>query len=77
LTGSAARADNVTMAEIINLKQVRKARKRASAEREAETNRVRFGRTKGERLRDDQVAEQARRRIDGALLDSRDTGQDD
>ncbi|MGA0597210.1 DUF4169 family protein [Enterovirga sp. CN4-39] len=37
------------MAEIINLRQARKARERAEAEREAEKNRAKFGLTKAEK----------------------------
>jgi hypothetical protein len=36
------------MAEIVNLKQVRRARARAEREKEAEANRLKFGRTKVE-----------------------------
>ncbi len=36
------------MAEIVNLKQLRKARSRAEREKEAEANRLKFGRTKAE-----------------------------
>jgi hypothetical protein len=36
------------MADIINLRRARKARSRAEAEKRAEENRVRFGRTKHE-----------------------------
>jgi hypothetical protein len=37
------------MAEIINLRQARKARERAAAEAEAERNRTKFGLTKAEK----------------------------
>jgi hypothetical protein len=52
------------MAEIVNFHRARKAKVRADAKTEAETNRVKFGRTKAERERE--AAEQARR---DALLD--------
>lgn len=57
------------MAEIVNLKAVKKAKARAGKEREAEANRAKFGRTKAERKADD--AEKARlvRTLDGARLD--------
>jgi len=54
------------MAEIINLRLARKARARSAAERQADANRAKFGRTKAEKARakDD---EQARARLlDGA-----------
>ena len=37
------------MAEIVNLRQVRKAKARAGKEAEAATNRAKFGRTKAEK----------------------------
>lgn len=52
------------MADIVNLRMARKARKRSEDARMAEQNRASFGRTKGER----QAQEQDRRRQD-ALLD--------
>ncbi len=57
------------MAEIINLNQVRKARAKAAAQRDAEANRAKFGRTKAER--DAEAAEEARRAaiLDGAKRD--------
>ncbi|MBC9177790.1 DUF4169 family protein [Pseudoroseomonas ludipueritiae] len=57
------------MAEIVNLNRHRKAQARQKAERQAEANRVKFGRDKATRLRDEQ--EEARRRalLDGAVLE--------
>jgi hypothetical protein len=52
------------MAEIVNLNKARKAKARAEAGKEAETNRAKFGRTRAER--EAEAAEQARR---DALLD--------
>ena len=55
-------------AEIVNLNKFRKARERAEAEKLAEQNRIRYGRTKGEK---DQIAsdERARDRVlDGAHI---------
>lgn len=57
------------MAEIINLRQVRKARKRANHAELADQNRAKFGRTKGEKERDRMEAERQARLIDGAKLD--------
>jgi hypothetical protein len=37
------------MAEVINLRQARKSKARASKEATAEQNRIRFGQTKGEK----------------------------
>ncbi len=52
------------MAEIINLKRVRRARDRVAAETQAAENRVLHGRTKAERERDRKQAEQDRRKLD-------------
>jgi hypothetical protein len=52
-------------AEIINLRQARRRRARAAAAAEAAENRIRFGRTRGEREQDDLSADKARRLIDG------------
>ena len=54
------------MAEIINLRSVRKARVKAEKAGEAQVNRAKFGRTKAEKLRDKIAAERADRAIDGA-----------
>ena len=57
------------MAEIVNLNRHRKAAARAEQERQAEANRVKFGRDKPTRLRESE--EEARRRalLDGARLE--------
>lgn len=54
------------MAEIINLRQARKARDRAKAQDMAASNRAKHGRTRGEKQR--QEAEEAKivRLLDGA-----------
>ena len=56
------------MAEIVNLRRVRKDRQRRAAEREADDNRVRHGTPKA--LRETARIESARqaRRLDGASL---------
>ncbi len=60
------------MAEIVNLRQVRKQRARAKAAEQAAANRARHGRTPAQKQAD--AAEAARRRalLDGAKVD--DTG---
>jgi hypothetical protein len=57
------------MAEIVNLNRHRKAVARAEQERQAEANRVKFGRDKATRLRE--VEEETRHRalLDGARLE--------
>ena len=54
------------MVEIINLRSARKARKRADAEQQAAENRARFGRTKQERLKQDQESDRHERTLVGA-----------
>lgn len=57
------------MAQIINLRQARKAQKRKADEATAAENRAKFGQTKAQRLA--QIAETARadRLIEGARLE--------
>ncbi len=52
------------MAEIVNLRQARKAKKRDAQERIATENRAKFGRTKAEKRKDHTEAESARRHVD-------------
>lgn len=56
------------MAEIINLRQARKARRRAADETRAADNRVLHGRTKAERGRSEQEAAFVERRAEGHRL---------
>lgn len=53
------------MAEIINLRQARKAIKRRQGEAVAAANRAKFGRTKAERLAQTSEQERAARLLDG------------
>ncbi|MEI5678006.1 MULTISPECIES: DUF4169 family protein [unclassified Mesorhizobium] len=53
------------MAEIVNLRQVRKQKTRTEKERVAEQNRVLHGRTKAEKAEAKQSSEKAVRFIDG------------
>lgn len=54
------------MAEIVNLRQARKARQRVEAERQAPANRSKHGEAKGEKLRRQQAADRLTRTVDGA-----------
>jgi hypothetical protein len=54
------------MGNIINLRQVRKQRARAEQEAAAQENRIRFGRTKGDRIKESAEILLARRRLDDA-----------
>lgn len=53
------------MADIVNLRQVRKQKARADKERLADQNRTLHGRSKAEKDRDRLATEQAERFIDG------------
>ena len=57
------------MAEIINLRQARKQKARAEAEKTAAQNRIAFGRTKAERKLTEAERDKAARHIDGHRLD--------
>ena len=57
------------MADIVNLKQVRKDKARREREREAEANRQRFGRTKAQKTADKDAAQRERRDHDDKKLD--------
>lgn len=54
------------MGDVVNLRSVRKAKARASRKVEAQANRAKFGRTKGDKLREAQDAERAAKLLDGA-----------
>jgi hypothetical protein len=47
------------MGDVVNLSKHRKTKERALRQKQAEANRQRFGRTKGERLREEAEAERA------------------
>jgi hypothetical protein len=57
------------VAEIVNLRQARKRKKRTDKEVLAAGNRVRFGRPKGETRRQAKARDRAERDMDGKKLD--------
>ena len=57
------------MAEIVNLKRMRKDKARRDHERAAEANRLRFGRTKTQKLADKHAKQRERRAIDEKKLE--------
>lgn len=57
------------MAEIINLNRARKARDKAASKRQAETNRLTFGRSKLERETTQKQADRDKAHLDGHRLD--------
>jgi hypothetical protein len=64
--------DGVDMAELINLKRFKKLQERDQSELRAETNRVRFGRTKSERAADAMRVKQASDVLDQHRINSED-----
>lgn len=52
------------MATVINLNKARKQKARADAEKQAAENRVKFGRTKAQKLLDAAEADDAKRKLD-------------
>lgn len=64
------------MADIINLKAVKKAKARAEKERDAEANRAKFGRTKPEKTRDEAETIKRDRTLDGARIDDGETSEE-
>lgn len=57
------------MGDVVNLNRFRKTRDRAERAKDAEANRIRFGRTKAEKERDRQEAERRTQVLDGKKLD--------
>ena len=57
------------MADIINLRNVRKQKARAEKETQAEQNRILFGRTKAEKLKQAAEKAQADKHIEGHKRD--------
>ena len=57
------------MAQVINLRLARKAKKRADKCREAEANRAKYGQTKGEKTARALETTRAARLLDGAKRD--------
>lgn len=57
------------MAEIINLRQARKAQARDQARAAGDENAARFGRTKAQKLKEAREADKARTALDGHKLD--------
>jgi Domain of unknown function (DUF4169) len=56
------------MADIVNLRRARKDKARREHEREAEANRLRFGRTKAQKTADRDDAARSRRSLDDKRL---------
>ena len=57
------------MGDVVNLNKLRKARARVEAKVQADANRVKFGRTKAERKRDEIEGNRLVKTIEGVKLD--------
>lgn len=57
------------MSNVINLNKARKARARSAAEKLADENRIRFGRSKYEKQRERNQTAEAAKKLDGHKLD--------
>jgi hypothetical protein len=60
------------MADVVNLKRFRKRTEREQSAKRADANRARFGRTKSERVVDEQRASRAKELLDQHRIDSED-----
>jgi hypothetical protein len=60
------------MGDVVNLKRFKKRNEREQSAKQAETNRVRFGRTKSERVLDERRAERANDLLDQHRIDGED-----
>ncbi|MBP8232257.1 MAG: DUF4169 family protein [Rhizorhabdus sp.] len=57
------------MGDVVNLNKLRKAKARVEAKVQAEANRVKFGRTKAERKRDEIERDRLVKAVEGVKLD--------
>ena len=58
------------MAEVVNLRSVRKAKARVEARGSADANAVKFGRTRGQKAREAAETKRARAELDGKKRDT-------
>ena len=65
------------MSNVINFRQARKARDRAEKLRTADSNRIKFGRTKAQKLTDEQEERRKAALLDGARLERKEDFGDD
>jgi len=65
------------MGEVVNLRARRKARARAEKERQAEENRIRFGRSLAERDRAKKLNNIEKKKLDSHLLKEHPSSRDD
>ena len=60
------------MGDLVNLKRFKKRNERTEAAKQADTNRIRFGRTKSERALDERSASRASDHLDQHRIDGED-----
>ena len=60
------------MGDVVNLKRFKKRNEREQSAKQAEANRARFGRTKAERVSDEQRSDHANRLLDQHQIDGGD-----
>ena len=60
------------MGDVVNLKQFKKRTEREQSAQQADANRARFGRTKSERVCDEQRADRANELLDQHRIDGED-----
>jgi Domain of unknown function (DUF4169) len=60
------------MGDVVNLKRFKKRAERHQSEQQAEANRTRFGRTKSERMRDEQRISRSNDLLDQHRIDGED-----
>jgi len=64
--------EGMMMGDVVNLKRIRKRNEREQGAKEAEANRVRFGRTRSERAADAMRSKRAREHLDQHRIDGED-----
>lgn len=67
--GNVAMQEGIRMADIINLRQIRKDRNRRERAAEADRNATRFGRTKSERRKEEAETERQSKTLDGHKIE--------
>ena len=60
------------MGDVVNLKRFKKRNEREQSAKQAEANRARFGRTKAERVSDEQRSDRANQLLDQHQIDGGD-----
>ena len=60
------------MGDVVNLKRLKKRAERKQSAKQAEANRARFGRTKSERVLDEQRTGRANKLLDQHRIDGKD-----